>query len=134
MQKTILKVRKYKAGYEVRTELIDGAEYGCPDIEIKSAYTNNGDYIGDPKTAYFLYKKKDIKPEKAKPSHNTCSIGFCTKDQSWFGWSHRAIASFKIGDKVKTDDSLAEYLPVGFEAATLDDCKMMAKYFAESVS
>ena len=33
------------------------------------------------------------------------SLGFSTKNQKYYGWSHRAIYGFKIGDKVKIGDS-----------------------------
>ena len=63
-------------------------------------------------------------------------IGFSDKEQKWYGWSHRAIHGFKIGDKCKAND-----LGVGdgytFKAGdtlkTLDDCKQRAKDFAKSV-
>lgn len=101
----IIKVRKYKAGYEIRTELYEAGDYGCDQpFEMKSAYTLSGDYIGDPKSAYWLCKKRGIKPEKAKESHNVCSIGYCSDRNVWAGWSHRAICEFGIGSKVKLGD------------------------------
>ena len=81
---------------------------------------------------------------------NVCSIGFSEKDNKWYGWSHRAIYGFKIGDVVKKGDCCAlsglteEYLkkhpeedcslPIGFKAKSLADCKKMAIAFADSVS
>jgi len=32
------------------------------------------------------------------------SIGFNEKEQKWYGWSHRAVASFGIGDKIFEED------------------------------
>ncbi len=143
-------IRRYKAGYEVRTELINGNEYGCADFFIKSAYTSDGQYIGDPKWAYRL-AKRGISPEKSKPSNNVCSIGFSAQEQKWYGWSHRVIAGFGIGDEVDSPDQLCassgwtkeyllehpeedRHLPVGFIARTLEDAKRMAVAFAEAVS
>lgn len=150
MGKQVMKVRVYKAGYAVHDELIDGDEYGCENFLIKSAYTPNGDYIGDPKTAYRLVRKRGIQPEKASEQHNVCSIGFSPSEQKWYGWSHRAIYGFGIGDVVKEGDCTAlsgwtaEYLaehpeedrslPVGFTAKTLEDARRMAVAFAECVS
>ena len=90
-------------------------------------------------------EKRGIVPEDHK-----LSIGFCEQEQKWYGWSHRAIYGFGVGDVVKegdctatsgwTDEYLAEHpeedlsLPVGFKAETLDDAKRMAIAFAESVS
>jgi len=160
--KKILNVRRYKAGYEVRTELIDGSLYDTPDIEMKSAYTiPDGYYIGNSECAYRLCRIRGIKPEPLPEINDedrnsnagrglTCCIGFCEKEQKWYGWSHRAIYGFGIGDKVNSEDHccaksgwIDEYLqehpeedyslPVGFEAKTIEDVKRMAIAFAESV-
>ena len=146
----VLKVRKYKVGYEVRTELISDEMTGNADFTMKSAYNPKGDYIGSPRDAYRLCFTYGILPEKINPENNVCSIGFNKKNNKWYGWSHRALYGFKIGDIVKKGDCCAssgwteEYLkehpeenkslPIGFEAKTLEDCKKMAVAFAESVS
>lgn len=146
----VIKVRQYKAGYEIRTERV---EYGSnPEVIMKSAYAiPGGDYIGSSKRAHRLIVKRGIKPEKANPNHNVCSIGFSERTQKWWGWSHRAICGFGIGDVVTdedhlcsmsgwTDEYLAEHpeedlsLPVGFVAETLEDAKRMAVAFAAAVS
>ena len=133
--KEVVKRRRFKAGYEIREEVVDGSGYGCLDFIMKTAYTvPNGDYLGDPKTAYFLCKKHGIKPEKISPDHKVCSIGFCEQSGKYYGWSHRAMYGFSIGDTVKEGDVTAEYLPIGFTAKDLDDCKKMAIAFAKSVS
>ena len=148
--KTVIQVRRYAAGYEVRKELISGEESGGRDFIMKSAYNQNGDYIGNSVLAYRLCKKRGIRTEKVDPSHSVCSIGFCEKERKWYGWSHRARYGFGVGDEVKEgdccassgwiDEYLAEHpeedksLPIGFVAKTLDDCKLMAIAFAESVS
>lgn len=93
----------YKAGYEIRVE--DVLDVGCKTpIRMKSAYTPKGDYIGDPKTAFHLCKKRGIHPILAQESNNVCSIGFSEREQKWYGWSHRAIYGFDIGSKVKLGD------------------------------
>ena len=150
MARKIIKVWKYKAGYHVHYEEVSKGEYGIDkSFVMRVAYTPNGDYIGDPKMARFLIEKRGIEPEKVNPEHNVCSIGFSESKNKWFGWSHRAIYGFGIGDVVKEGDCVAssgwteEYLeehpeedlslPVGFMAKTLDDAKLMAIAFAESV-
>jgi hypothetical protein len=100
----VLKVRKYNAGYEVRTELVDGKEFGGEDFEMRVAYTLNGDYIGDPKRAYRLMTKHGIKSETVNSEHSVCSIGFCEKEQKWYGWSHRAMYGFGIGSTCEIGD------------------------------
>lgn len=148
--KKILKTVNHKIGYRVEHQLIDGAEYGCDDFESVSAFTTTGLYIGNSRWAYRLYRKWGIEPELKSPNSSVCSIGFCKKDQKWFGWSHRAIYGFGVGDVVKEGDCTAssgytdEYLkdhpdedrslPVGFKAKNLDDCRRMAIAFADSVS
>ncbi len=169
MNKVILSTRKYKAGYVVKEELSQTNFEAVPMTEpvdadmqklidaitskahviVKSAYTLTGDYIGEPKFAHRLIVTWGIKPEKANPSHKVCSIGFCDKEQKWYGWSHRAIFGFGIGSEVKkgdccassgyTKEYLAEHpdddlsLSVGFVAKDLVDAKRMAIAFADSV-
>ena len=170
----VLSTRKYKAGYEVREELrtinfvaeiissgagdnkdakelVDAINQNTGNtVIVKTAYTPDGKYVGDKKAAHFLYTKKGIKPELSDPTHKVCSIGFCEKEQKWYGWSHRAIYGFGVGDIVKEGDCtnssgyIEEYLkehpeddtslPVGFTAKDLIDAKRMAMAFAESVS
>jgi len=117
---------------------------------IRAAYNLQGDYIGDADIAIHLCDNKGILPELSDLEHNTCSIGFCEREQKWYGWSHRAIFGFGIGDTVSEGDCCASsgwsdgltpegepdplVLPVGFTAETLDDAKRMAMAFAASVS
>jgi hypothetical protein len=80
------------------------------------------------------------------PSSAIRHIGFAPKTQEWYGWSHRAIAGFKVGDVVKKGDVIAAGeaadlrddapgpFPVGFKAKTLADAKRMAAQFAIEVS
>lgn len=103
MKKMLISKRIYKAGYEVRTEDVFNLECEKP-IRMKNAYTPNGNYIGDSKTAFHLCKKRGISPELAQPNNNVCSIGFSEQERKWYGWSHRAIYAFEIGSKVKCGD------------------------------
>lgn len=116
-------------------------------------YTSNvdGGYIGDEETYKLLVeKKKLILIQKIKPSNCTCSIGYSPEENKWYGWSHRAIYGFTIGDKVEAGDITAisgltdEYriqhpeedmsLPVGYIAKDLNGAKRMAIAFAEAIS
>ena len=111
----------------------------------------DGGYIGSSNDYQYLVVEKGlILIQKADSSHNTCSIGYQPEENKWYGWSHRAIYGFTIGDVVKEDDLTSqtgfvkEYeiqhpeecrnLPVGFEAKNLNDAKRMAIAFAYSVS
>ena len=138
MVKEVLRVRRYKAGYEVRAELIDGSEFGCDDFEMKSAYTPDGLYIGNGVWAYRLCKKRGIRPELRTPDSNVCSIGFCEREQKWAGWSHRAICYFGIGDKIFEpcygDDNTPFVQHGSVTIKTLAQARQAAANFAEEVS
>jgi len=128
-ERKVISIRRYKTGYEVRTELV---KWDKEKIILKSAYTSNGDYIGNPRWAHRLYKK-GIKPEKINPKSRICSIGFCEREQKWYGWSHRAICGFGIGSTCKKGD--IHYRPKKGEwtAKTLSDAKQMAIDFAKAI-
>ncbi|MBS1722711.1 MAG: hypothetical protein JSS66_06850 [Armatimonadetes bacterium] len=90
-------------------------------------------YIGNEDDAKHLVDEKGLAPERAAPDKNVCSIGYCSKEKKWFGYSHRAMKGFGIGDKAE------EWYPDGENkgkkpAKTLADAKQMAIDFAESVS
>ena len=131
----VLKVLHYKAGYEVRTIKYEEGEIGGgPGFTHRVAFTPSGDYIGEPKDDRYQVVERGIAPEKIDADHNVCSIGFSERAQKWYGWSHRALCGFVVGDAVKRGDCTAEYMSVGFTAQTLDDARQMAVAFARSVS
>jgi len=118
-------------------------------VTLDVAYTPEGGFIGTLDKAEELCVRRSVRAETVD-SRDVCSIGFCERDGKWYGWSHRAIYGFQIGDIAKegdcvcssgwTDEYLAEHpeedasLPVGFEAKTVEDAKRMAIAFAQSVS
>jgi len=102
--KTINKVRRYKAGYEVRHEEWDDSKEGGTGIVMRSAYNPMGHYIGTPREARRLCVKRGIRPELISGEHSVCSIGFSPYTWKWYGWSHRAIFGFGVGSKVKMGD------------------------------
>jgi hypothetical protein len=117
---------------------------------VMHVYNERGHYVGDVPTAWLLFNR-GIAPECPTWS-NVCCIGWCEREQKWYGWSHRAMHGFEIGDVVHEGDCTAtsgwiegaispvsgellnKSLPVGFTARTLADCKRMAEAYAESVS
>jgi hypothetical protein len=123
------------------TEARNGMDYrreiwsmeGNDPVEMDAVYNTHGVYVGDRETADFL-AEKGILPEAKRTDSSVCSVGFSQKDQKWYGWSHRALFGFGVGDTVKDGDCASESLPVGFEAKTLDDAKRIAVAFADSVS
>lgn len=74
-----------------------------------------------------------IKSEKVSQSHSVNSIGKAEADGKWYGWSHRAIYGFGVGDSVKPDTignaSGKEYI-----IRTEDEAKQAAISFAKEVS
>lgn len=142
MARELLKVRKYRAGYELRREKFSGRDYGVPDnefFEMTSAFTPSGQYIGDSRIAFRLIVKRGIKPEYRTEHSNVCSIGFCEREQKWYGWSHRGICGFGVGDKLFDEmyPSVAEtpFVKRGFVTIqTLDEARQAACNFAEYVS
>jgi hypothetical protein len=97
------KVRRYKAGYEIRYEDWQRTKSDEPTAMV-AAYTPKGDYIGDSKFAKRLVTGRGIHPEKSNPDHSVCSIGYSVKDGKWYGWSHRAIFGFEVGSTCKRGD------------------------------
>ena len=143
LNRETLKVRKYKVGYEIRTERLTGPDYGIPEGEhiiMRSAYTPDGAYIGNPKDARSLVLRRGIAPELANPNHSTCSIGFCEREQKWYGWSHRGICGFGIGDRLFEEmfegaDDHTPFIAHGRKVIeTLDEAREAAVNFADYVS
>lgn len=150
-RKTV-KVLRYKVGYEVRTEIVDNLEYMGPAkkwwnkpgrfMVMRIAYTPKGDYIGDPRFARRLFGRGIRLVEKADPSDNVCSIGLNPKTGRWSGWSHRAICSFGIGNRIfqsgwkkARKDGKTPFVKHGDRVIkTLAHAKLAAKRFAKYVS
>jgi len=81
----------------------------------------------------FLLEQKDFfEQHEIKKEKGSLSIGFSEKEQKWYGWSHRAIQGFGIGDKFR--ECYPSGTKIGRKCRTLADCKEAAKKFAESVS
>ena len=85
--------------YQIKTEEV----YGFDGEPYETTYAVNfaDQYIGDIDMAKFICDKYEIWPECIDENHEVCSIGFCEKDQKWYGWSHRAIYGFGVGSKVE---------------------------------
>ncbi len=138
---TVVKVK-----YEVRVETVAIDESN--PVDMLSYYNDDGKYIGDTDAFRRLVVDREIDPI-TYDDNKVCSIGKSRMDGKWYGWSHRAICGFQIGDEVKEGDCCASSgwtekylenhpddkpLPIGFVAETEEDCKKMAIAFASSVS
>lgn len=86
-------------------ELIDAlTSVGGEIIEMTSAYTLDGCYIGTVEEAEKWFGRgivPELHPKSVKEESHCCSIGFCEKEQKWYGWSHRAWYGFGIGSVTK---------------------------------
>ena len=131
-KKTIKKYEFFdmvKVTYQEGHGMGDGSEFS-----MDAAYSKEGIYIGDQDTAKFLVEKGVELFEKRKEDSNVCSIGYIPKDKSWAGWSHRAIATFKVGDKCVKGDCGYTKEKGQWTAKNMDDVKQMAWDFAAGVS
>ena len=130
----VIDEKVFKAGYIIRREIwsLDNT----PDTPMRSAYTPNYDYIGEPKRARYLMGRRGIIPQLRTSTSNVCSIGYAPAEKKWYGWSHRAINGFKVGSTIRKGSCVAGLRPdlIGFTAKTTADTKLLAEIFAESVS
>lgn len=107
-------------------------------VTVEIAYTFNGNYVGEEDLAKYLFDEMGL--EKVQPSDNSnvCNIGFNAKNKKWYGWSHRAIHGFGIGDKIFEEDfgtDTTDYSEHGKRTIkTLEEAKISATKFAEHVS
>ena len=109
------------------------------DSEMAYGITDEGRllYVGDAKTARFLYGKGITEHfQSTGGDEGTLNVGFCPRLQAWWGWSHRAMASFRVGSKVPKDFTGKQYEPgfCGRKLKTLDECRRAALAHAEGVS
>jgi hypothetical protein len=123
--------------YDLWEEEYEGAPRDCPPIKMVVARNKCGEYIGDKETARLLCEKYAIAPE-AREEGGTCIIGWSEATQKYYGWSHRALFGFKIGDKIYEDgfgDDDTRFDQHGTKAIeTKEDARRSALNFAESYS
>jgi hypothetical protein len=130
--------------YDLHEEVWQLGSRGRPGdrLTMRVSRTKDGHYIGDERDARFLCDQLGIAPELRAPDSNTCSHGWSEAKGRWYGWSHRAIHGFRVGDVVR-EGSVVERGTVGregagFEAghvlATDEEARRAAMLFAEEVS
>jgi len=100
------------------------------------ARNKGGDWIGDKQMAERL-AEYDIAAELADEDHDICCIGWSEREQRYFGWSHRAIAGFGIGDMIFEEglgDDDTPFIKHGSKRIeTKADARQSAINFAEYV-
>jgi len=148
--------RKYrKYGYIYRRELVVSLGHSGQndaELEMVNCYSlDTGMWIGGVRMAKCLCRKHGLRQiQKRTKSSCVASLGFNAEEQKWYGWSHRAIYGFGIGDEVFDEDgSESRYMYQEFEEKindritknprkkiikTLEEAKRSAENFAESVS
>jgi len=136
-----VKFQRHYPGYLYRREIVDDSEYGGDgDLEMVNCYAaESGHWIGNAKTARFLCLKRGLRDvQKSHPNHSVCSIGFNHKEQKWYGWSHRAICGFGIGDMIFEERFGDDHTPFTKHGSkpirNMEDAKTAAIRFAGSVS
>jgi hypothetical protein len=74
----------------------------------------------------------DIKGEKRKETSTANTYGKSGADGKWYGWSHRSVNGFAIGDTVKPTDAGSDNKE--YTIKTDDQARQAAIDFAEEVS
>lgn len=100
------------------------------------ARNKNGDWMGDKEMGEHL-AKYGIAAELRDEDHDICSIGWSEKHQKYFGWSHRALIGFGIGDMIFEEDFGDDDTPFIEHGTkrieTKEDARQAAINFAEHV-
>jgi len=139
MERKILRTAVSKFGYEAREESVTISE-GEEPIVLVSIYSPKGDYIGDRDTVKMLISKYKIRHFEAHEGSTSrvVAMGYSPTAMRWYGWSHRAIAGFGIGDKIFQEnfgDDKTPFIEHGeVTIETLEQAFQAAKAFAEYVS
>ena len=72
------------------------------------SFVENAEYL------YGLGIVPELRTGSDKEQKHCCSIGFCDKEQKWYGWSHRAMYGFGVGSVTTEGD--CSYQPPNKEA------------------
>lgn len=139
----VVKEVKHK-GYVVRFSYVkcDKTNMG---ILMAWAFTPEGFEIGEPEFARYLIKN-GIAPTKIDVNRKgCCTIGFCKKEQKWYGFGHRGLCGFGVNDKLfdkewipegkKVCDDRIKFTERGSKTITnLEEAKQSAINFADYIS
>jgi hypothetical protein len=103
-------------------------DYLKTDIPIEKRTFNNLPRYADKKPRVRFQDWLGIKTDHKAG----CSVGKAESDGKWWGWSHRAVAGFGIGDKVTKDtcgNTKGEYT-----IKTDDEARQTAINFAKDIA
>ena len=104
-----IKIEEYEKNTDKKIAVYDYYEK-IAKLDLKksyliSCYNEEDKYIGNVEMVYdFIMKHKINFFDIAKPNNRVCSIGYNAKDKKWFGWSHRALCGFGVGDTCRKEN------------------------------
>lgn len=90
----------------------------------------DGSYIGEPDFAEKLHEM-GVAAQGRNGQDQVASIGFCEREQKWYGWSHRAMFRFGIGSKVSKGD--CAYVPTDWDDLIEDAVLFWTEEYHEDV-
>lgn len=93
----------------VQYENVKHVASGDRDMLMVVVYNNEGQYVGNLDQLQMLITRGITSQVQPAKTGITCCIGFNEAQQTWYGWSHRAIYGFTIGSTVQRGD--CAYVP-----------------------
>lgn len=121
---------------------------GGPPLRMEVYRNKAGDYVDTrhgrkkkrPGAIVRAIRRRGIAPELARPENNVCSVGKGA-DGLYYGWSHRAMIGFGLGDRVfeaeyaGPDGDMTLFVQHGRRVIQTDaDAREAAVAFADYVS
>ncbi len=81
-------------------------EVGEETTQMVSVYNKEGHYVGTLKDAEFLLVERGLtKLQPVDKESKVCQIGLDVRECKWYGWSHRAMFGFGVGDRITKDSA-----------------------------
>lgn len=135
-------MRKFKMVDLVLDELESPVD-GEPPVQLQRYLNKRGSYVdfryrGRRPALVRFVERMQISPIKRTSRSTICSIGKSAVDGKWYGWSHRAMVGFAIGDRIFEEnygDDRTPFIKHGRKVIRNDaDARKAASAFAASVS
>jgi len=117
----------------LRMKTYKRVSYVKTDVPMEKRTLRNLPRYANKKVKVHFKEWLGIKGQKTQSSHDSESFGKSEADGKWYGWSHRAIYGFAVGDKIGVDVSGNED-GKEYTIKTDDQAKETAIAFAKSVS
>ena len=117
----------------LRMKTFKRVDYIKTDIPMEKRTFNNLPKYANKKPKVHFKDWMGIEGQKRQSSHDTQSFGKSEADGKWYGWSHRAIGGFGVGDCV-TSDTCGNKSGKEYKIKTDDQAKQTAIAFAKDIS